>query len=813
MADPASSGPSSFGSSLLAKSKANPGSIDMSIFAPKSKPVGQGAVSSDYLQKTREDNPDPESSEHSTDSVILGVCKITTPVADLSTDQPFEMSVEAKGAGPVTFNLFCTLPKSDGTEEVQDQSSPSQATIADGVAKAKGNLVSPKSPVPLGTNLKYHVVAERPNATEKSTSDKVEVEAGAPPKPLAVLTLGAVHFGFGSSFLLPSAAEKAAEFQKSIASNPGAAVAVFGHADPTGDDDPNKVLAGRRAYAVYCLLAKKADGWSELAKGATGDKWDLRTTQTMLEHLKDDTGAPYYGGSVDGVDGPKTKTAVTAFQKTAGLKVDGVAGPKTHAALYAKYMDGICQVTCAPEDFVGDPADAKRQWACVGCGEFNPLLVFGQADADKFAKATDKTERDGKNAPNRRATVFLFPATAKGPGKVRFPCPARDEGSAKCKEQFFEDGDKRRNPQDAERTWESDQNTFACKFYARIGKMEKASGSDTPVGPAGILHFGEIPFATGSAVPAPAGATRLVRMLARALRSDGSSLVITGHADPPGSEADNQKLSEARSRSVLSLATGDVDGWWSAVSDFHIDPDLRDWCGHLHQAYGWDCDPANFDGGTSAFQSEYNLRHSQTIQVDGSANEATWKALGRTIASFVAFAAAADAEAAPSIRLGLGGSGHKGFGEEFHAKRVACILAVPEGVAEAQIKAAVDAGPVDEAALPDARIGSIHSVLTSPSGTGIVSDIGFVLNAGDAFSLQLRTTLEGVLSLPDLPCGEYPLDCVDLEFSTTIGSSGSQSTLFRLDGFQLPDETEDADSDEPVDVDEFQTPAFEGTDA
>lgn len=36
---------------------------------------------------------------------------------------------------------------------------------------------------------------------------------------------------------------------------------------------------------------------------------------------------------VDGSFGPKTKAAVIAFQKKAGLATDGVAGPKTHAAL------------------------------------------------------------------------------------------------------------------------------------------------------------------------------------------------------------------------------------------------------------------------------------------------------------------------------------------------------------------------------------------------------------------------------------------------------------------------------------------------
>jgi hypothetical protein len=99
------------GPSLLDKSAAKSGSIDMSIFTKKSGAdgPGQGTVSSDYLQKTREDNPDPETSK-TTDSVTISNCKITTPLDRLAANRPFEMSVELKSGGAnatgtVSFNL------------------------------------------------------------------------------------------------------------------------------------------------------------------------------------------------------------------------------------------------------------------------------------------------------------------------------------------------------------------------------------------------------------------------------------------------------------------------------------------------------------------------------------------------------------------------------------------------------------------------------------------------------------------------------------------------------------------------------------
>jgi murein DD-endopeptidase MepM/ murein hydrolase activator NlpD len=41
----------------------------------------------------------------------------------------------------------------------------------------------------------------------------------------------------------------------------------------------------------------------------------------------------YYGGNVDGVDGPATSAGLRAFQRRRGLLVDGVLGPQTRRAL------------------------------------------------------------------------------------------------------------------------------------------------------------------------------------------------------------------------------------------------------------------------------------------------------------------------------------------------------------------------------------------------------------------------------------------------------------------------------------------------
>ncbi|MDO4379655.1 MAG: spore cortex-lytic enzyme [Clostridia bacterium] len=50
---------------------------------------------------------------------------------------------------------------------------------------------------------------------------------------------------------------------------------------------------------------------------------EVRQVQQKLKSLG------YYKGSVDGIFGVQTKSAVTAFQKNCGITADGIAGPKT----------------------------------------------------------------------------------------------------------------------------------------------------------------------------------------------------------------------------------------------------------------------------------------------------------------------------------------------------------------------------------------------------------------------------------------------------------------------------------------------------
>lgn len=79
------------------------------------------------------------------------------------------------------------------------------------------------------------------------------------------------------------------------------------------------------ASAVILLLAIYINVLAVSKNGSRGE--EVRKIQTKLKNWG------YYNGSVDGVYGWQTESAVRSFQKKNGLSVDGVAGTKTLNAM------------------------------------------------------------------------------------------------------------------------------------------------------------------------------------------------------------------------------------------------------------------------------------------------------------------------------------------------------------------------------------------------------------------------------------------------------------------------------------------------
>ena len=225
--------------------------------------------------------------------------------------------------------------------------------------------------------------------------------------------------------------------------NAGCPLALFGHADPVGDDSYNKALSERRARAIYALLIFKTDP---------------------------DTALSYWQGIARTENwGQPQSDAMKAFVSGSGKDSSG--------GLVRTYMQLLSDAgpAMAKTDFLAQGTGADRKGDFQGCSEFNPLVVFSQEKQAAFdqAKADNDgpgiEERNKANAPNRRVLGLLFRQGSKVDPAL-WPCPRAADGIAGCKRRFWADGETRRSthlPGD-DRTFDTTGDTFACRFYQRL---------------------------------------------------------------------------------------------------------------------------------------------------------------------------------------------------------------------------------------------------------------------------------------------------------------------------------------------------------
>ncbi|MBC8071880.1 MAG: peptidoglycan-binding protein [Deltaproteobacteria bacterium] len=302
---------------------------------------------------------------------------------------------------------------------------------------------------------------------------------------IACWRLNHVLFGFDSSFVMPETKDELARLAPLVRGNPGAPAALFGHADPVGDIEYNKRLSGRRALAVFGILVRDADIWEELfSRPAAGDAWGTRELQSMLATVEESPGQGFYGGAIDGIHGGGTTSAIRRFQASRGLTQHGSADPATRRQLFLAYMDAIClgpddPFVMTPEDFIGGGSDPEGKGAHQGCSEHNPVVVFSQADEQRFAGGAHKSERDGRNAPNRRVMLFLFRPGTKVSSED-WPCPRSREDASGCTASFWPDGEQRRAAGDHERHYRLERNTFGCRFYDHFARTSPCEGIVRP---------------------------------------------------------------------------------------------------------------------------------------------------------------------------------------------------------------------------------------------------------------------------------------------------------------------------------------------
>lgn len=363
--------------------------------------------------------------------------------------------------------------------------------------EADAEPAAPPSTPKLSVGLAGGAVGRHPGATKRSLPVAATVKDGVNTLrfsllPIACWKLEDLRFDFDSSFLRPDGADEMASLLELRKQHAGSPISIFGHADPTGKDDYNKTLSGRRALALHALLVRDVDRWESFySKPFGGDDWGVRSIQHMLGALGFDPGV------VDGKQGAKTTAAARGFQEQKRLTPDGKVGPLTRKELFTAYMDFLCRdaqgdtVVLTADDFLARDKDPKHRGDVQGCSEFNPVLVLSVDEDKQFADPKRKTERDVALLPDRRVMVFLFvPGVSVDPG--RWPCPAAEDGPSQCQAQFFPDADARRAPTAARRLYEVTHDTMACKFYDRMARRSPCEVTRSSLMLRLLNHDGEV---------------------------------------------------------------------------------------------------------------------------------------------------------------------------------------------------------------------------------------------------------------------------------------------------------------------------------
>lgn len=293
--------------------------------------------------------------------------------------------------------------------------------------------------------------------------------------PKACFKLEDSNFEFDSSFITVLTFD-AGPLKDLLDKHPGSKLSIFGHADPAGRDDYNKMLSGRRAQAIFGLLVRRVDLWEDLYFNhdtfSGKDEWGVRAIKLMLNQV-----GPTKTGITKELDA-QSKQALKDFEQKEGLPLKGFnskkeVAPETFRKLTSLYMDFICtddeskDFRLKPEDFLarGQGKDGKGDFQ--GCGEFNPLMIFSKDEKTFFDREENHRQRNTENQTNRRVMILLFrPRSQVDPEK--WPCPSAKQGIEGCRKRFFVGGEKRRSNQAERRELQKTKDTFACRFYDQL---------------------------------------------------------------------------------------------------------------------------------------------------------------------------------------------------------------------------------------------------------------------------------------------------------------------------------------------------------
>lgn len=174
-------------------------------------------------------------------------------------------------------------------------------------------------------------------------------------------------------------------------------------------DEYGKALA--KGLCDYFGIAFVEDKSSESTSTKTSEKKQTSSTATKFltikqyqKNLKHYYG--YYTGSVDGIHGPKTRSAVKAFQKAQGLTQDGVYGTKTNAKMLS-VIKAMQKKVGATQDGTVDTKTVEAIKAVQKKYGLTQDGIYGKKTADALNGKSDRAvAKDGKYSEHFKRSEF-----------------------------------------------------------------------------------------------------------------------------------------------------------------------------------------------------------------------------------------------------------------------------------------------------------------------------------------------------------------------------------------------------------------------
>lgn len=124
----------------------------------------------------------------------------------------------------------------------------------------------------------------------------------------------------------------------------------------------------------------------------------VKAVQKQLKHLN------YYHSNLDGIYGPLTEKAVTAFQQSNHITIDGIAGPKTYSALIHNPVRHVEKNTGRQEKSASKPSTQKTKTSKDD--------ETTKKDSHKADNQKGKTANKSNHQPERTLSVTSTAYTA-----------------------------------------------------------------------------------------------------------------------------------------------------------------------------------------------------------------------------------------------------------------------------------------------------------------------------------------------------------------------------------------------------------------